>query len=66
MLGSLAIGKDGRVNHLTATATLPGIERTDKIIILLGVHLAFAFWTFHDGTSLVMESEDRRCPIGDA
>ena len=46
-----AIGKNRGVNHFTTGTTLPGIESTDEIIILVGIHTAFALGAFHDATS---------------
>jgi hypothetical protein len=41
------IGKNGGIQQFSAAGTLPGIERTDKIIKLLSEHAAFATWTMH-------------------
>jgi len=39
--------KDGGVEHLATADALPGIERTNEIIIFFTVHAAVAAWTFH-------------------
>ncbi len=41
------IGKNGGIQQFSAAGTLPGIERTDKVIKLLSEHTAFATWTMH-------------------
>jgi hypothetical protein len=41
------IGKNGGIQQFSAAGTLPGIERTNKIIELLSEHAAFATWTMH-------------------
>jgi len=41
------IGKNGGIKQFSAAGTLPGVERTDKIIKLLSEHAAFATWTMH-------------------
>lgn len=41
------IGKYGGIQQLTTTGAFPGIERSDKIIKLLGKHTASATWTVH-------------------
>jgi hypothetical protein len=46
-----SVGKDRRINNLTTGAAFPRIESAHKIIILLSVHTAFAFWTSHLITS---------------
>jgi hypothetical protein len=42
-----SIGKNRRIQQFSAAGTLPGVERTDKIIELLGKHAAFTTWTMH-------------------
>ena len=42
--------KDGGVEHLATANALPGIERTNEIIIFLTVHAAIAAWTLHKNT----------------
>jgi len=42
------IGKNGRIQKLPATGTLPGIERADKIIKFLCEHAALTTWTMHN------------------
>jgi hypothetical protein len=41
------VGKNCGIQQLSAAGTLPGIERTNKIIKLLGKHTTFATWTMH-------------------
>jgi hypothetical protein len=41
------IGKYGGIQQFSTAGTLPGIERTDKIIKLLSEHAASATWTMH-------------------
>ncbi len=41
------IGKNGGIQQFSAAGTLPGIERTDKIVKFLCEHAAFATWTMH-------------------
>jgi hypothetical protein len=41
------IGEDGGIEQFATGAAFPGVEGTDEIVILLCVHPASAFWTFH-------------------
>jgi len=40
------------IDYLSATGAFPGIKRADKIIKLLCIHPASAFWTLHIGPLL--------------
>jgi hypothetical protein len=39
--------QDGRIQDLTAASAFPGVKRPDEIVVFLGEHSPFAFWTFH-------------------
>jgi hypothetical protein len=41
------VRQDDLIDHFAAAAAFPCIERPYEIIILLGIHSAFAFWTIH-------------------
>jgi hypothetical protein len=42
------ISKNSGIKQLSATGTLPGIERANKVIKLLSEHAAFTTWTMHE------------------
>jgi hypothetical protein len=42
------VSKYSGIHHFPAAGALPGIERADEIVILLGEHPTFAFWAFHE------------------
>jgi hypothetical protein len=58
IMTSGTICQNRRIYNLTTGATLPCIERTDKIIIFLCVHTAFTFWTSHVNLSLSSYSKN--------
>lgn len=41
------IGKNGGIQQFSAAGAFPGVERTDKIVKLLGKHATFTTWTMH-------------------
>jgi len=42
-----SVSQDNRINHFSTDTAFPSIKGAHKIIILLGIHPSFTFWTFH-------------------